>query len=687
MGKSFVSKGKNIHDAVNIALQFLHTDQNDVEIEIIENESKGLWGIGAKPAVVRVTMKCEQPLETDTAANSDLLFEMLEKLELESDPNGQGRRNTDSKPAVDDSDLIGKVWVRNGHIFCKEAPDTYPLVTPSKGMKLFINDELVEKTTVVSENFLIYVELQDEVKEPEWELRLSEDKMSVALKVVPGYRIQRRLKNMAPATHVQLEHEENKIPLIIETDPIMDKLKEMGVVYGIEYAEIAAACTAEQAGTFVIAKGSPPSPGKNGCFMPIHETEIKKGIKEREDGSVDFREIQEFPTVVPGQVLGNILPPVEGIYGTSVTNDQIPPPEVYPLIVQEGKGVSLVDEGMKIIATDAGHPEIVIKGQLAKISIIPKIVIGKDVNLETGNVHYAGAVDVHGSVQDGMCVEAEGDVTIGTNVNRAKVIAGGSIIVHRNIISSQVTAGNRNIMLAEISQLLAQIVEQMKKMAGAINQLSQVSSFKVSSFARTGLGPLIKILCDGKFKTFPPLMAAFIHKVKSSAEWLDADWIKLCADLHKGLIVVGSVEIKSVDDMLILIHRAEELIADSEVGPETECFVKAGIVHNSQVYSSGDVYVVGQGVYNSKLYAGGCIRVEGCVRGGEIYAEKGIYIDEAGTRGGIATKISVPTDETIRIKLALEDTIIQIGSRMYKFLEETPNVHGRLNEHGELKLH
>jgi hypothetical protein len=182
-------------------------------------------------------------------------------------------------------------------------------------------------------------------------------------------------------------------------------------------------------------------------------------------------------------------------------------------------------------------------------------------------------------------------------------------------------------------------------------------------------------------------MAAFTHKIKSNAEWLDAEWIKLCADLHKGFIVALSAEIMSVDDILIMIHRAEELIASSGSGPETDCFIKAEIVHNSQVYSSGDVYIVGQGVYSSKLYAGGKIRVEGYVRGGEIHAEGGIYIEEAGTRGGIATIISVPKDESIRIRLALEDTVIQIGPKTHKFLEETPNVHGRLDGKGELRLH
>ncbi|MFC0213599.1 flagellar assembly protein A [Paenibacillus chartarius] len=690
MGKSFVSKGKNIQEAVDVALQYLHTHQDEVDIVILENETRGLLGIGAKPAVVRVTIKdCElAESQPDLLTDPSVLLDLLNKLEQGMELSGSLAESADSEQTAEDAELHGKVWVRDGHIFCKEAPDVYPLVTPAVGMKLYINDELIEKTTVVSENFLIVVDIDEEVKEPEWELLLSEDKMSVKLKIIPGYRKRRRLKDMDPSSHIQLEIEEKTIPAIIETDPIMDKLKELGVVYGIDYVELAAACTSEHPGTFVIAEGSQPRRGKNGWFAPLNSTEIKKGLKERENGSVDYREIQEFPTVVPGQVIGSIEPPVEGVHGTTVTNELVPPPEVYPLHVREGKGISLVDEGKKIIATDAGHPEIVIKGQLAKISIIPKIVINKDVSLETGNVRYAGAVEIHGSVQDGMLVEAKGDVSIRTNMNRAKVTAGNSIIVHKNIISSQVSAGNRNIMNAEMAKLLGEIITQVKFMLGAIDQLSKVSAFKVASFSRTGLGPLIKILCDGKFKTFPPLVGTFIHKINSSAEWLDEEWIKLAEQMKRGFLMIHSAEFKSLEDLRNFIGSAEEVLVSS-AGPANDvpCFIKGALVHNSLVYSSGDIHISGQGVYNSKLYAGGTVRIDGYVRGGDIYGEAGVVIGEAGARGGSETKISVGADGTIRIRHVLEDTLIQVGPRMHKFLVGASNVYARLNDKGDLQLH
>ncbi len=56
---SYIEKsGKTIEDAVESALDELNVDRNEVEIEIIEEPSKGLFGIiGVKPAKVRVKVK------------------------------------------------------------------------------------------------------------------------------------------------------------------------------------------------------------------------------------------------------------------------------------------------------------------------------------------------------------------------------------------------------------------------------------------------------------------------------------------------------------------------------------------------------------------------------------------------------------------------------------------------------
>lgn len=685
MEKNIVSKGKTVQEAVSIALELLNAHQDEADIEIIEPEKRGILGLGSRPAVVRVTVKERENRNRveETLTSFEVLEQAVESLGLPKNTSFATDAPDTAVPVLE-ADRSGKVWVRDGRIFCKDAPDQYPLVSPGKGVKLYKNGELVEKTVVVSENDLLHVELQEEVHEPKWEVTISNDRMQALVKVTPGVRIYRRLKDKQPNQFVELEVTETKDFIILDIDAILDRLKEMGVVHGVDYNEIVRACMTEEEGTFVIAKGTPPTPGRNGYFKPTKEVNIKKGLKVREDGTVDYREIQEFPSVERGQVLGVVQPPQQGNPGISVTNELVFPPEVSPLSLIEGEGVVLVEKGTKAVATISGHPEIIVKGHLAKISVIPKLILNKDIDLNTGNIRYVGDVEIYGSVQDGMLVEAQGNIFVRENINRAKASAGSSIIVQNNVISSEVAAGKKNLLKAEISLALGKLLEEMKNMVWAIQHLSSVSAFKVSSFTRTGLGPLIKILCDGKFKSLPPLTTTLINKIKSGTDVLGKEWFAFAERLQKGLINVHFSDFRSVEDVQKVIKMAEELYLSVQKSDDDDiCFMKIGFAHNSEMYASGDIFVE-KGIYNSKLHAGGYIEVNGFVRGGEIYAKKGVRLLEAGARGGMFTKISVPKGGTIKLGVAIEDTVIQVGNKTHTFPVRTFNVFARLNESGEL---
>ena len=57
MAKSIEKTGKTIEEAVELALKELDASKENVEIEVLEEPAKGLLGIGAKPALVKVTLK------------------------------------------------------------------------------------------------------------------------------------------------------------------------------------------------------------------------------------------------------------------------------------------------------------------------------------------------------------------------------------------------------------------------------------------------------------------------------------------------------------------------------------------------------------------------------------------------------------------------------------------------------
>jgi spoIIIJ-associated protein len=57
MAKFVEKTGKTVEEAVELALKELNVSEENVNIEVLEEPAKGLLGIGAKPAVVKVTLK------------------------------------------------------------------------------------------------------------------------------------------------------------------------------------------------------------------------------------------------------------------------------------------------------------------------------------------------------------------------------------------------------------------------------------------------------------------------------------------------------------------------------------------------------------------------------------------------------------------------------------------------------
>lgn len=72
MTKIIEKTGKTVEDALNAALEELGVAAENVEYEILENPSKGLFfGIGAKPAKIQVKLK-EIPVEIPTKINEPI---------------------------------------------------------------------------------------------------------------------------------------------------------------------------------------------------------------------------------------------------------------------------------------------------------------------------------------------------------------------------------------------------------------------------------------------------------------------------------------------------------------------------------------------------------------------------------------------------------------------------------------
>ncbi|KGR90272.1 hypothetical protein CD30_12445 [Ureibacillus massiliensis 4400831 = CIP 108448 = CCUG 49529] len=695
MGELITSKGKNAKEAVDLALSLLGKDISEVEIEILKHEEKSFLGLKSKPAVVRVKVKDEVMLiedelnesshlvtDNDIDSASQSIEEFLSSIENES-------QNTDVNFNLDPfeiENLRGKAWIIDGKIYCKDAGNKYPLIEPSKDVRIFKNGMLIQSTEIITETDVFKIEAPSEEILPSWELSISKDKLEVRLQIKVGKKISYTPIDLEPSDYLKIETVKAITPLTIQLSEVLNKLKELRVVHGIDYTEINKACATEEDGDYIIAKGTPATQGKNGTFQLFNDIEVKKQLKERVDGSVDFRETREFPSVHFGQIIGEAMPPIEGKSGMDVTGTVIEPEAVYPIILKAGTGVILVDNS-KVVSTETGYPEVKIVGQLATVSVVPKLVIQHDVTIETGNVHYLGAVEVKASIQDNMTVEAKGNIKVGSNVIRAKVLSGKSIIVENNIIASSLTSGNGILQKLELSKELLRFSKGLKNLIVAMKQLSQASAFKVQSLNVTGLGPLVKILFNSKFKDMPPLINSIVNRTREYSSILESDWIDFAELINKEFIAFHQSSLKNEEDLERIVSQAESLylpVMDENEAEST--FIRANFVQSSDLYSSGDILITGQGVYSSKLYARKNIKINGFVRGGDIYAENSVIINEVGFRASSYVKINVSKDGYIKIKSASPNTIIQVGGQSQILYNPAKNIDARLDQYGNLVI-
>ncbi|MCL7746712.1 FapA family protein [Halalkalibacter alkaliphilus] len=681
--QSIVSKGKNINEAIDLGLSLLETSKKNVNIEIIQYEAKGFLGIRSKEAIVKLTKL--NPGAQEVLEERGLLdnFELLEEAIAEIPDekvsfNNEPLQRSVQKETTDD--LSGKVWVEDGRLYCKASPEHFPMITVPKGIQVIKNNQVEKKgTLIVSEKDTFELKVESETKETKWDVSMDSQKVKVLLHVEPGYRLMRSIPDIEPDKHIKLSiNEVKEIDNSLSYSKVIHKLENLRVKHGFNQDEIVKALETTEAGTFEIATGIHAKQGKDGWIEMKVNTDMKVGPKEQEDGSVDFRETRAIPTVERGQVIAIIHPPTPGQHGYTVTNEPLPAKQTFPIQLKLGKGVDLVDD--KIVSTDHGRPHIEKRGQLVKASIMPKLTHSGDVDISSGNIHFIGDVEVLGRVEEGMTIEAEGDITIRKEVNRSTLTSSGAIIADGNIVNSEISAGKNNMLIAELGHILGILHQHIENMVTVINQLTHAPAFKNNDVSVGGIQPLIRILMERKFKSFPPLAKKYVEVVRKGEEYLDDDeWRNISVHLNQLFLSISN-ELVTVDKIIELSAKMKELHELSKTPVEPDSYIVAPSVSNSRLYCSGNVEITGQGCVNTKIHAGGTLSIRGIIRGGEVYGRLGATINEVGSEVGTPTVIAVPYDQEIQIGKALEGTTIKIGNIKHVFTEVKYHVHAFLDK-------
>jgi uncharacterized protein (DUF342 family) len=219
---------------------------------------------------------------------------------------------------------------------------------------------------------------------------------------------------------------------------ILNSAQQSGVSKGFtkeQLLKLAHQAAKEPAGSIVkgeIAHGKDAINGKDSKIKLLVQSAQDRILrpKERDDGSVDMRDLGDIICVKVGDPLAKKIPLTDGIKGFTVTGTPLPPVAGEDVTLQAGEGTTISPKNDQVlVSTLVGLPRFIDNGM--EVNSVYRI---KNVDVSTGNIKFEGSVIIDGDICEGMKVTATGDITIGGFVESATLEAGGDITIGSGII-------------------------------------------------------------------------------------------------------------------------------------------------------------------------------------------------------------------------------------------------------------
>lgn len=592
----------------------------------------------------------------------NLIKELLQEVPGEPAPKPVPKPAPASPPPPESED--GLVWVSDGHI-CVRNPKglgRFAAITPGPGTRLILNNTATAGTVIVREEDEVHAETVEDEVPGTVKVTVSPNRLIAYLWVeLPGIR-RYRVLDREPAVDLVLQTEAEVIKQPVLDEAAVEKeLTRKGVVFGIKGEVLKDLLQRPRDGKFIIAEGEPPIPPTDETVEITFPLEPDLRPKINPDGSVDFLEINRFPSVDPGVVLAVKQPGSPGEPGQGVDGTLIPPPKQWVCELRAGKGAEPVENGTKIVAVRSGRPVLKQIGGIYVFSVDAQLEYNGDVDVSTGNIRFKGNVRIQGSVTDGMKVQAAGRVEITGMVTQATVSALEDISVYNNVIGSTLNAGCGTVCARENVPLLGVIASEVMTLLDAAKKLGEHPAFKERAILP---GHLLLLLIEQKFHNVPRLIRE-MQKIKRCLAENAVELPPAMTGLVDNLIYFFSglniTKLDSLNELAKIIREILFLRQELTSLGRRKSHLVVRYAMNSKLIATGNVFVTGQGCYNTQIQAGGKVAVAGVFRGGEIMAQGDVTIREAGSSRGIITKIRTGAGATVRLGRAHEGVIIQIG--------------------------
>ncbi|NPA95353.1 MAG: DUF342 domain-containing protein [Thermodesulfobacteria bacterium] len=226
--------------------------------------------------------------------------------------------------------------------------------------------------------------------------------------------------------YVEGVNHDNLLPVCDKINPL---IQECGITYGLlDPPEM-------DGNRLIVARGKKPKDGIDGKIEIVANSYLEhkeeKGPEER-----DPRNLALINNVNKGEILAKRIHPTPGEPGIDIFGQPVPPRPGRWISFKLGNLVELINEDT-MAAAESGALVIDDDGT---ISVTTEWTIDGDVDFSTGHVEFYGdKLTIKGSVRGGFTVEANGDLTIGCNIEDETIVLAGGDVTVKGIIRSQNT--------------------------------------------------------------------------------------------------------------------------------------------------------------------------------------------------------------------------------------------------------
>jgi uncharacterized protein (DUF342 family) len=255
-------------------------------------------------------------------------------------------------------------------------------------------------------------------------------------------------------------------PAILKTDYTVTEadisfiLAEKAVVHGIDYDTIKKIISKGIYGQeFIIASATPPIAGKDAVINEVLSIDPEAKPFVKEDGTVDYRKLDNIRQIKQGDVICTRIPPTKGTPGISVFGTTLSPTPGEDCAMPAGVNTETIDNETKLVAAIDGF----LYRQERNICVGNVYIVKGDVDFKTGNIEYSGDVVVRGNVNADFSVTADGNISIEGFVEAANITSKkGSIFLKGSVFGQ-----NKANIIAE-KNITADNIQDSKIKVGKI---------------------------------------------------------------------------------------------------------------------------------------------------------------------------------------------------------------------------